>query len=119
MPKKQYYNHLKDIDIAIFNNNRQQAMGNIAALTLLGAKVYIRDDTTMWNHFVLDNGFRLYSMNSICELNFDSFIYKNINDLDHNTKMVKTLMSEEKRYQIWSDIFEKMKIHSKLNEDAK
>ena len=39
------------IEIAIFNNDRQQAMGNITALLGMKSKVFIRDDTSMWSNF--------------------------------------------------------------------
>ena len=46
-----YLRFLNDMDVGLFNNNRQQAMGNISQLILCGAKVYIRTDTKMWGHF--------------------------------------------------------------------
>lgn len=51
LPKDEYVAMLSGCDIGIFNNNRQQAMGNITIFALLGKKVYLRDDTTMWEHF--------------------------------------------------------------------
>lgn len=51
MPLNQYIEFLSSIDIGVFNVNRQQAVGNIISLLGFGKKVYIRDDTTMWNYF--------------------------------------------------------------------
>ena len=51
IPYEEYIQFLNSIDIAIFNVNRQQAMGNIITLLGMGKKVYIRNDTTMWNYF--------------------------------------------------------------------
>ena len=51
MPFDKYLEFLGKIDIAIFNNNRQQAMGNIITLLGLGKTVYIRSDTTQWQVF--------------------------------------------------------------------
>jgi len=37
---------LNSVDIAIYNNNRQQATGNIEILGYLGKKIFVRSDTT-------------------------------------------------------------------------
>ena len=46
-----YIEFLASCDVAIFNHNQQAAMGNISLLLRLGKKVYIREDTAMWEHF--------------------------------------------------------------------
>ncbi|WP_201526074.1 TDP-N-acetylfucosamine:lipid II N-acetylfucosaminyltransferase [Psychrobacter frigidicola] len=51
MPFEDYLKFLEKIDIAIFNNSRQQALGNIITLLGLGKTVYIRSDTTQWPLF--------------------------------------------------------------------
>jgi hypothetical protein len=58
------YNKLQsNIDIAIFNHQRQQAMGNILTLLYLGKKVYIRDDIVTWN-FMQENDIKVFSFNN-------------------------------------------------------
>lgn len=51
MAYDQYVELLAECDVGIYNNNRQQAMGNIWLLAKLGKKIYIREDTPMWEHF--------------------------------------------------------------------
>jgi dTDP-N-acetylfucosamine:lipid II N-acetylfucosaminyltransferase len=48
MPLEQYYAFLADIDVAIFNHDRQQGMGNIINLLGLRKKVFMRSDVTSW-----------------------------------------------------------------------
>jgi dTDP-N-acetylfucosamine:lipid II N-acetylfucosaminyltransferase len=48
MPLDAYKKHLSAIDIAIFNNNRQQAVGNIISLLGFGKKVFMRSDVSSW-----------------------------------------------------------------------
>lgn len=48
MPFDKYTELLAKVDIAIFNHNRQQGMGNIVGLLGLGKKVYLRNDITTW-----------------------------------------------------------------------
>lgn len=49
--KKEYIKILSTCSIGVFNNNRQQALGNIYIMLELGKKVYIRKDTPMWDYF--------------------------------------------------------------------
>ena len=49
MPAHDYLKFLQKIDIAIFNHNRQQAMGNTITLLGLGKKVYLRKNISSWN----------------------------------------------------------------------
>ena len=44
-----YLELLSKMDVGVFNNNRQQALGNIFALLAMGKRVYIRDDISSWN----------------------------------------------------------------------
>lgn len=48
MPLEKYIKFLAEIDIALFNHRRQQAMGNATTLLGIGKKVYMRSDVTSW-----------------------------------------------------------------------
>ena len=48
MPLNEYLSLLENVDIAIFNHKRQQAMGNTINLIGLGKTVYLRSDVTQW-----------------------------------------------------------------------
>jgi len=51
MPFEEYLTFLGEIDIAIFNHKRQQAMGNTISLLGLGKKVYMRNGVSQWGFF--------------------------------------------------------------------
>lgn len=51
MPLGEYLRFLGNIDIAVFNHKRQQAMGNTITLLGLGKKVYMRSDVAQWDFF--------------------------------------------------------------------
>lgn len=51
MPFADYLIVLSEVDVAIFNHKRQQAMGNTIALLGLGKKVYMRSDVAQWGFF--------------------------------------------------------------------
>ena len=61
MAKPDYIRFIASCDMAIFNNNRQQALGNICIMMNLGRKVFIRDDTPMWDYF-LGRGYYVYNI---------------------------------------------------------
>ncbi|MBK2297215.1 TDP-N-acetylfucosamine:lipid II N-acetylfucosaminyltransferase family protein [Francisella philomiragia] len=64
LPFDKYLSFLSKIDIGIFGNNRQQAMGNIITLLGLGKKVYITNNTTQWQLFN-DLGIEIYNVDEI------------------------------------------------------
>ncbi len=66
MPFDQYLDFLGEIDVAIFNHKRQQAMGNTVTLLGMGKKVYLRADVTSWE--MLERiGAKIYD---VSEINF-------------------------------------------------
>lgn len=97
-----YNKLLKNIDIAIFNHKRQQAMGNILTLLYLGKKVYIRDDIVTWEFF-RQNNIKVYSINN----SSPKELLKDI-DVKHsksNSKVIKNKFTEERFVNDWNKIF--------------
>lgn len=64
IPFEKYIELLGKIDIAIFNHNRQQGMGNITTLLGMGKKVFIREDVTPYKMFE-KIGIRVYPINKL------------------------------------------------------
>lgn len=102
MPFEEYLETLAKIDIAIFNHNRQQAMGNITTLLGLGKKVYIRDDITTWQ-FCMEHDLVVYNSN----LDFEDLFEEMDTEIkDRNRENVKRQFSEEKLVEDWKRILE-------------
>lgn len=96
MDIKNYWELLANCDIGIFNNDRQQAMGGIRYMLGMGKKVYLRDDTAMWQLFQ-NEGFAVFSNQNINN-SYDEFISfktnlkinnENITDNQNWTKISK------------------------------
>ena len=51
MDKNKYAQVLANCDVGIFNNDRQQGMGNITMMLAMGKKVYMRNTTSMWEMY--------------------------------------------------------------------
>lgn len=96
MPFEQYLQFLGSVDIAIFNHERQQAMGNTITLLGLGKTVFIRSDTTQWQFFK-DKNIKVY----------DSIKLDSIDKKEHldNILKVKEYFSEETLIKQYSEIF--------------
>ncbi len=101
MPFKDYLELLGKIDIAIFNHNRQQAMGNITTLLGLGKKVYVRSNETPWKMF---NKLQIKVYDTALDISIDA-IDEDIKK--QNQKRVKAYFSEENLIKDWEQILGK------------
>lgn len=102
MPYNEYMKLLNSIDIALFNHNRQQALGNIASLLYLGKKVYISDENACKEYFE-DMGAIVYAINDFSELSLSAPINENI--VIKNRKAIEHFFSDAEFYARWEKIF--------------
>lgn len=102
MPFEKYTELLSGIDIAIFNHNRQQALGNIASLLYLGKRVYINSENACKGYFE-NIGAKVFSTEDLCEEDIckkDSEEYKEI-----NRKAIDEFFSDKQFKERWRKIF--------------
>lgn len=105
MDKTDYVELLSKCDIAIFNNNRQQALGNINIMLSLGKKVYIREDTAMWDYFKTAQ-ITVYNIADIGSATFMEFITANEDDQADNMKKMAKVRSKEYWKELWEIVYE-------------
>jgi len=79
----EYVDLLATCSVAVFNNDRQQAMGNINQLLYLGRKVYIRQDTSMWDSYN-NRGFVVNSIEKLVRNNGNFLFDINYNEMKKN-----------------------------------
>lgn len=106
MKFEEYINVLSKCKIAIFNNTRQQALGNIELMTLLGGKVFIREDNVMWDEFVIKEKMNLYPFKSIATSNLNELVEYDEKTKRKNIDLMCHYMSKDRFLSIWSYIFE-------------
>lgn len=106
MSPDEYSQYLSRIDIAIFNNDRQQALGNIFALSYLQCKIYMRNDTTMWKDLTIEEGYRFNTIEDLKNSDFKNFIKKDIKNIDNNKKIAKNRFDEKYIAEVWRKLFE-------------
>ncbi|WP_299807095.1 TDP-N-acetylfucosamine:lipid II N-acetylfucosaminyltransferase [uncultured Shewanella sp.] len=98
LPLNEYQLQQQQIDIGVFNHNRQQGMGNIISLIGMGKKVYLRKDTTHW-FFFCEIDVKVFD---ITELNLEPIeetVAKN------NIENIKSYFSVNNLIKQWDDIF--------------
>lgn len=105
LPPEKYSEFLADVDIAIFNHRRQQALGNIIALLYLGKKVWMRSDITPWNFFK-GLGIQLYDTTLIKSINFQDFILNDREIGKTNRQIITKEFSEEHCIELWKKVLE-------------
>ncbi len=99
MPINEYLDFLSQIDIAIFNHKRQQAMGNTLTLLGLGKKVYLRSDVTQWST-LLEKKIKVFDVEHISLSSVpESMKIK-------NKTLIKNIYSQQKLVEDWNIIFE-------------
>lgn len=99
-----YVSLLSSCSVGIFNNDRQQAMGNINMLLKLGKKIYIRDDTCMWKTYFENYKFNIYRINELDQISYeDLFEFSSSNGKDNNKKIIK---KENEWIHNWNVILE-------------
>lgn len=100
LPLERYLELLSKIDVAVFNHDRQQAVGNIVSLLGLGKRVYIRSDITTWS-FMKSIGVAVFDIND-----FDAL--GNASDgkqLNANITLIKNYFSVENLIGGWKSVF--------------
>lgn len=104
MPEEEYFEFLSKVTVALFLNRRQEAMGNISVLLRLGGKVYLRDDTSMYDSF-MRKGYKLYHVDDIDKQDFDEFIFMPSECKDENkTAFLRTTDITQNVYA-WNKVF--------------
>lgn len=105
MSGEEYTDFMRKMHIAIYNNDRQQAMGNIAIMLAVGAKVYIRTDTNMWNHYLSLNQ-KLYDVESIKNSSYEEFLHYPSADYTHNFDVLFARNDRRKIVEKWKKILQ-------------
>lgn len=93
LPKKEYNIFLNDVKFAIFNNRRQQAVGNTIALLYLGAKVFMSEKNSFYK-YLKNNKIVVFSYEK--ELNEDELkMGLNVMQIEHNRKVLFDLLNSD------------------------
>lgn len=103
MDVNEYYRFLSTCHIGIYNTNRQQAMGNINALFLLGKKIYLRPNTSMIESYK-ERGFKFFDVTDLKNCSFEQF--KDFSERKDNIRIADEWNPAEEARSEWKKVFE-------------
>ena len=110
MPQDEYFELLKRVDIAIFDTDRQIALGNILTLIFDNVKLYLPDTNVMSRYF-RDRGVPIQSLADIKKGSFEDLTADYvIEDQDKFDEYLRTQYNnaDVKRRQ-WEEIYDKLR----------
>lgn len=107
MEKDEYFKIIAECKIAVFNNNRQQAMGNIGVALALGCKVFIRTDTAMWDTYYNERKMKIFDVESISKLNYQEFLF--IDENNDNYEKYLEYSDIQKSIIAWKNVFDSIR----------
>ncbi len=99
-----YSHFLNSVDIGIFAHKRQQAVGNIVALLLLGKKVFIRSDVTTYS-WLKRLGVTVYDTMKILKDQNPDFSPMGPEARQNNRKIIKSEFSQQHCISLWQEVF--------------
>jgi dTDP-N-acetylfucosamine:lipid II N-acetylfucosaminyltransferase len=105
MDSNQYNNLLAQIDIAVFNHEFQQGLGNIKLLLSIYKKVFVRQNTTTYLYYNR-LGFNIFPTDLISQLSFNDFIEFNNEMAIRNHELLKKDSDEKVMLDQWKIILE-------------
>ena len=109
MPKEKYFELINKVGIAIFDTDRQCALGNIERLFFRNVKVYLSENGVMYKYFA-DLGVPVKKCEDIKSESFKNFIAPpTIENRDGFMKYIKSLSSIDSTIERWNYIFENLR----------
>lgn len=102
MPQDDYFKFLESIDVAIFNQKRQQALGNIYYVLKAGKHVYLRSDAPMWEYFTNTLSMDISDACEVGDMPFDRFLRQV--DAKGNYRKMLALRNPERVIALWRAI---------------
>lgn len=101
MNYEEYIQLLSTCSVGIFNNDRQQAMGNISLLIRMGKKIYLRKGTAMWDNYKKFD-ININDIEKLRNIKYDElYLFDEKVGKENYEKMLKR---DEERYNSWKTI---------------
>ena len=94
---------LASCDAAVFNQNQQAALGNIWLMLRLGRKVYIRENTPMWQDFK-SHGAVIYPVAELAGADIASLADMPEKDRKINMALAENYISGKQTCKEWEEV---------------
>lgn len=100
IPPEDYVGELQKVNVAIMNHERQQGLGTVLALLVLGKKVYLRSGTTPYAFFS-ELGVRISNTCELARQSVDEIIAFDRRSGAVNSRIVRDAYSRERLVEGW------------------
>ena len=105
MEQNVYYRFLNQMDIGIFGMSRQQALGNINLMMLLGKKVFLKNKSILEHYYKNTCHCFVESLENIDRMDFKEFTDWENERINNNVRNVTKMHEEETVIRQWRTIF--------------
>ena len=105
MSPEEYTRHIANLDIIIFNQNRQQGVGNAILAAYYGKKIFIKKEVTSYK-YLTDKNICVFDTNTIPTLKFEEFV-SNPPEIQDKTKAGGAIFFNiDYQTNAWKRVFE-------------
>lgn len=113
LPKEEYFELIRKVDIAIFDTTRQIALGNINRMIFRNVKLYLDGDGVMYNYF-LSKGVPIQNTVNLKDITFEEFKSPPvIEDKERFMKYIESSTDLTWKVEAWRNIYNTLKIKKK------
>ena len=99
----EYRNYIKNNDVLILNQNRQQGVGNIIISVQYGNKIFIRNNISTYKFLNETDNVKIFDTCSISELSWEDFIRNDF--VEQNINNIKQFTDEDTLAKLWMAVF--------------
>ena len=108
LPPNEYFDIVNKVSICIFNTQRQCALGNIHHMIFRNVKLFMPQDSVMFNYFN-SRGVPIYKFEDIGKMDFKEFTSDvSIQDMSKFNNYIDELTNYDKKISLWKNIYDEI-----------
>ena len=100
-----YAKYVSENDVLVYNQNRQQGLGNSFLALSFGTKLYIRGEISTYS-YLIDKGNKVFDTHKISQMDFNEFIAIDTQTKENNAKNSAKFFSDEFMKNLWEKVFD-------------
>lgn len=109
LSEEEYFRLIERVDIAIFNTQRQIALGNINRMIFRNVKLYMPADSVMYKYFSSE-GVPIQAFDAIINMSFEKFISKQeVKNRELFENFIKGISNMDIKVNYWKDIYDDLR----------
>lgn len=99
-----YARYVCENDVLIYNQNRQQGLGNSFLALQFGQKLFIRSSISTFD-YLFSKGCKIFDTKSIPQMDFKSFVFIDEQTRNNNIKNSQKFFTDEYIKNLWEKVF--------------